>query len=211
MLNAPLNPHMADSRPELLGCPLMQGALDLYTNRDGRLKDVVASDHHHSTTTRTELQRKYRVHQAWLDSYLSRKEQQCLFQLSVFRGSFNLGAATAVILSASPFDGQQASSSSSSRVAAAGRGAAKEVKVEELLELLTNVSIMQRSESTASRETRYSMHLLIRELAGDQLQSPRFAALHTEAQRTFAHLVLQLADRMPRLTTKHRPTKLSLQ
>jgi tetratricopeptide (TPR) repeat protein len=213
------NPHLTDSRHDVCGRALLQDAVEQYTSGGGRLKDVVPSDPHSTSSTTSELQRKYRVHQAWLDTYLTREEQRCLFQLSVFRGSFNLGTATAVILSAAPLSAQQASSSGASTfslisrlgnwvgaavssfslsgAAAASSSAAEEVKVNKLLELLTDVCVLQRGTSSAGpQEERYSMHLLIRELAGDQLQSPQFAALHMEAQRKFAHLVLQMAEHL---------------
>jgi hypothetical protein len=158
----------------------------LYTNGGGWLKDAVPSDHHRPSTTSTELQRKYRVHQAWLDTYLSREEQLCLFQLSVFRGSFDVEAATAVILSSSQSallqESQQAMSGD---MPAGGGNADSKMKkdVAGLLELFWAVSILQRDMDTSSREARYSMHLLMRELAGDQLQSPQFEALRQEAQR----------------------------
>jgi hypothetical protein len=163
----------------------------LYTNGGGRLKDAVPSDHHRPSTTSTELQRKYRVHQAWLDTYLSREELLCLYQLSVFQGSFDLEAATAVILSSSQPALLQESQQAMSGDAPAG-GGNMEKDVAGLLERLCTVCILQQDMDTSSREARYSMHCRIRELAADQLQRPQFEALRQEAQRVCDGLQLAM-------------------
>jgi hypothetical protein len=171
---------------------------------DGRLRDAVPRDRGQGllSNTSTQLRADHRVHRHWMQQYLTDEELHCLTLLSVFRGSFDVDGAAFVARSVAEACGNAGlaaaatPASSSNAAASAPGGGADAQSVAAIVENLQHVSVLQRVNS--NRGARFSVHLLLRELAGDRFKLARHAPAYRAAQCAFAKLMVRSGERLAR-------------